>query len=78
VRKSVPVIVAGVVRRLTSLLYSVAGLSSFLWAKSILSDLPISSSPFSSVTALEARSCEAKSMWANPFDRPRDRIIAVD
>ena len=38
-----------------------AGLSSFLCAKSMRNDLPISSTPFSSVTALEARSGEAKS-----------------
>lgn len=61
---------------LTSL-YSDAGLSSFLCAKSILSDLPISSSPLSSVTALVARSGEAKSMWANPFDRPCGGVSVV-
>ena len=33
-------------------------------------DLPISSTPLSSVTALDARSGEAKSTCANPLERP--------
>ena len=57
---------------LTSLMppSALAGLSSFLWAKSMRRDLPMSSTPLSSVTALDARSGEAKSTCANPLERP--------